>query len=961
MPVDDIDALTLTDLKRSGITEDDAKRAHIRTLSTSAIKSLLGQRNYGNQETSGYEIPYLNLDGKTPFVLDGVGNLSRIRFTGKLPVNDDGKILRYASKANVPWGIYIPVGFLDCFKAANKMDNPVLVITEGEKKAFSGVLAGLPTLGIPGVTMWHNPFYPRGEDEPINPATPVHPILLDTIAHLLNPKWSIVVLYDYDGPVTNRKVVSSMTKLSRALRHQSWYAVSVAGIPAGQDDTQKRGLDDWLLDDGLETVLSKLQYFTKVKTSMPNIIEVPSGRVPLPNSHSTHKVELAARLLFDDPESQKSQSNAETCLVMHPAFANLKPEEIRQLALDSMRWVKIAGNSLKAKLTWHAVEESSTWFIEEWDSKNFKIIHKALNSAPAAWIHRYFSLADDAFSAPQKRVAEIRGFANDGKIQELQFDAELESSKATWIDRGFRNVVDKGLEEWRKITQHQLAIDHTQVTAISHRGWLDVAHSGLIYRVYCYGKRAVIPEFDVHNKDIPRIEAVRLSKAQQDSSAAILTRGDAVKQKKWFSELLSQSPAFAGLAGFTCAAGLMDFVPEAENGIVHLFGDSSEGKTSTMQILASMLGSGDSKGRYSQIMGWRLTSNGLESPLMAHSDAPIFMDELHLLPANEDLSELLYMVANGAGKSRMKSDISERPAMRWRVQMLSNGEKSIEGSLGTHKNGTKGLQSFTGGLKVRVMDIPFDKLDLMPEPHQIPYIIENYGQSSNAEYIGKKVSAEALERAAETDCGWLWPELIGYSYHWSKNKEWNPRKAYTALSDSILNAIPKDSSNIVKRRVKHVAISLVGLIALVSILDLDKDTQEHIIQSGRDWLQGVLLAIGIGDSVSGKESDHVMIKVDEHISTHPERFIMGSLMAAGLQYGWRNNTGHVVIPVGDGLPALANSLNMDAKRLKAALLNNGWKDQPRAAPHLKTASQKMTKIRSLISVNPYFTPNSELD
>lgn len=960
MSEDTIDDLTISDFKRSGLTLADAKRAQIRSIGAAGIRTFLGQEDFG-QKTTGYIIPYLNLDGKTPFSLDGIGELSRIRFTGDLPVNSEGKTLRYLSKANTPWGIYIPVGFLECFEKANKLDNPVLVITEGEKKSYAGVLAGIPTLGLPGVTMWHNPFYPREKDEQQNPATPVHPILLDIIARLLNPKWSIVVLYDYDGPVTNRNVVSSMTKLSRALRHQSWYAVSLAGIPAGNDDSQKRGFDDWLLDAGFTAVFERLQSFTKIKIGMPYIKEVPYGRVPLPSNHATHKIEIAARLLFDDPESQKSQSNVETCLVMHPAFSSLKPDEIRQLALDSMRWVKIAGSSLKAKLTWHAVEDSSVWYIEEWDSKNFKIIHKALNSAPSAWIHRYFSLAEDAFSTPQRRVAEIRGFANDGKLQELQFDAELESSKATWIDRGFRNVVDKGLEEWRKITQHQLAVDHTQVTAISHRGWVDVAHNGLIYRVYCYGKRAVIPDFDVHSKEIPKIEAVRLSKAQQDSSAPILTRGDSVKQKKWFSELLAQSPAFAGLAGFTCAAGLMDFVPEAENGIVHLFGDSSEGKTSTMQILASMLGSGDSKGRYSQIMGWRITSNGLEAPLMARSDAPIFMDELHLLPPNEDLSELLYMIANGAGKARMKADITERPAMRWRVQMLSNGEKSIEGSLGTHKNGTKGLQTFTGGLKVRVMDIPFDKLDLMPEPQQIPYIIENYGQSSSAAEIGKKVSAEALERAAETDCGWLWPELIGYGYHWSKDKEWTPRKAFNELSDSILNNIPKDSSNIVKRRVKHVAMSLVGLMALVAILDLDKVTQEHIIKTGRDWLQGVLLAIGIGDSVSGRESDHVMMKVEEHISTHPERFIMGSLMAAGLQYGWRNNTGHVVIPVGDGLPALANSLNMDAKRLKAALLSNGWKDQPRAAPHLKTASQKMIKIRSLISVNPYFTPSGELD
>lgn len=962
-----LDAAALSDLQKSGITQEAAIDSGMYSVNHAEISVLVGMDAKTHPDGSnGYVIPYLNMDGKTPLTLDASRSIQRIRLTSATAetVRDGKKIkpLRYVSQPNTPWGVYIPNGFLDCFHAENdESDQPVLVITEGEKKALSGVLRGIPTLAIPGVSMWHNPFYPKLANEKLNPATPIHPILEDIIRNLLSPKWTILVLYDYDGPVTNRMVVNSMTTFAQALRHQLWHSVAVAGIPCGKDDLKKMGLDDWLLESGETVVRDSLISLSKNSVYMPYIQDVIIGKVPTPKQNPRSKVELAAYFLYHDAEAQKSPANAETFLALNPAFASMRMEELQQIVADSMRWVKSAGNNLNARLTWHAIADPSTWIMEEWDAKNYSILHKVLPGVPAAWIHRYFSMSDDGFNTPSRRVAEIRGFANDGKLQELQFDAEMESGKATWIEHGFRNVVDKGLEEWRRITQHQLSTTHTQVTAIVRRGWLDVAHNGYSYQVYCYGKRAVIPDPDNTSKDTPRIEAVRLSKAQQDSSAAILTRGDAAVQKKWFSELLLNSPAFSGLAGFSCAAALMEFIPEAENGIIHLFGDSSAGKTSTLQILASMLGSGDSKGRYSQIMGWRITSNGLEAPLMAHSDAPIFMDELHLLPANEDLSELLYMVANGAGKARMKADTTERAAMRWRVQMLSNGEKSVEGSLGTHKNGTKGLQTFTGGLKVRVMDIPFDKLDLMPDPEAIPYIISRYGSSSQSSSIGKKASAEALERAAETDCGWLWSEMVGFIYHWSKHSEWSPRKAYAELSDRILADIPAEASNIVKRRVKHVAAALVGLTALVAILDIPVEDQQTIIRHGRDWLQGVLLAIGIGDSVDGAESDHVILKVDEHISTHPERFIMGSMVAAGVQYGWIRNGGNVAIPVADGLPVLASSLNLDAKRLKSALLSNGWLESPIPAPHLKKANDKIKKVRTLISPNPYFSGAGDAD
>ena len=94
------------------------------------------------------------------------------------------------------------------------------------------------------------------------------------------------------------------------------------------------------------------------------------------------------------------------------------------------------------------------------------------------------------------------------------------------------------------------------------------------------------------------------------------------------------APPLLGLCGF-------------EPGGVHLRGQSSTGKTTSLRVAASVWGGPPKE----YIKSWRATSNGLEGVAAAHCDSLLILDELSQVSPKE-AGEIAYMLANGAGKAR---------------------------------------------------------------------------------------------------------------------------------------------------------------------------------------------------------------------------------------------------------------------------------------------------------------------
>ena len=85
-----------------------------------------------------------------------------------------------------------------------------------------------------------------------------------------------------------------------------------------------------------------------------------------------------------------------------------------------------------------------------------------------------------------------------------------------------------------------------------------------------------------------------------------------------------------------------------EGGGVNFFGQSSRGKTTLLQIAASVWGRGASPG---YVRAWRATANGLEGAAASANDTALVLDELGQVEARE-AAAALYSLSNGGGKVR---------------------------------------------------------------------------------------------------------------------------------------------------------------------------------------------------------------------------------------------------------------------------------------------------------------------
>jgi len=134
-----------------------------------------------------------------------------------------------------------------------------------------------------------------------------------------------------------------------------------------------------------------------------------------------------------------------------------------------------------------------------------------------------------------------------------------------------------------------------------------------------------------------------------------------------------------------------------ENAGFHLRDSSSKGKTTTVQVAASVDGDGAEKDGY--VESWRATANGLEAVCERHNDSILPLDEISQCDPHV-AAETAYLIANGQGKARMSKYVTARRRATWRTITLSNGEMS----LATHV--AQVGKRLRAGQEVRLLDIP---------------------------------------------------------------------------------------------------------------------------------------------------------------------------------------------------------------------------------------------------------------
>lgn len=155
-------------------------------------------------------------------------------------------------------------------------------------------------------------------------------------------------------------------------------------------------------------------------------------------------------------------------------------------------------------------------------------------------------------------------------------------------------------------------------------------------------------------------------------------------------------------------AGPMLARSNGESGGIHFVGDSSTGKTTAIEAACATWGGANFR------RSWRATANGMEGAAALFNDCLLALDEISECDPRE-VGAIVYALGNGRGKQRASRTGNARGVARWRVMVLSSGERTIGTTM------MEGGHRAKAGQSVRLLDIPaarrfgaFDDLHGLP-------------------------------------------------------------------------------------------------------------------------------------------------------------------------------------------------------------------------------------------------------
>lgn len=227
-----------------------------------------------------------------------------------------------------------------------------------------------------------------------------------------------------------------------------------------------------------------------------------------------------------------------------------------------------------------------------------------------------------------------------------------------------------------------------EFVAVSRTGWA-VAEENQEKLVFVFPSGATDPNY--------RYQPERLGASGGAKTAGTLT--------EWVTNVFG--PVNSNLFALyeilkSLSAPLQMFAPV--EGSEHLHGRTTTGKTTLIQIGASVWGSGadpSAASGTSYIHKWNMTANALEGLLSEHNDLPAYFDELGTY-SGHDFDKLVYNATSGAGKDAMDNSRNLKKRRTWRTFITSTGELSLINRIEENSFGRK--KTAKGGQLLRIVD-----------------------------------------------------------------------------------------------------------------------------------------------------------------------------------------------------------------------------------------------------------------
>jgi len=140
-------------------------------------------------------------------------------------------------------------------------------------------------------------------------------------------------------------------------------------------------------------------------------------------------------------------------------------------------------------------------------------------------------------------------------------------------------------------------------------------------------------------------------------------------------------------------AGPLLALMQADHAGLHLYGDSSGGKSTALRAAVSVWGSP------AMLRSWQATANGMEAAAAESNDTLLALDELGQADGR-DVGAVIYQLANGRGKGRANVQGGTRRRAHWRTVILSSGERTVN----AHMQADGGR--YQAGQAVRLINLP---------------------------------------------------------------------------------------------------------------------------------------------------------------------------------------------------------------------------------------------------------------
>jgi len=670
-----------------------------------------------------------------------------------------GKRIKYCKPPGADNVVYIPPGFAQLYNKEN-----YIIITEGEKKAAKSVQEGYPCIAIGGVWNWFDNAKRNGEKlEGLKISYRTKP--LDILLSMARER-KVVLLFDSDAQ-ENEQVRAALRVLSDALLYHTNGWVRSSWIPA-PDQTKKYGIDDYLQLPGGNADLRSL---LDVELAKPSIGLTPLFRFSYGSTRDSRPLHY---IVPNTPQGARVD--------VHQV---LKQVEVTEGENAGAVVHKIVGSTrIWVNRVVHSIDDDNTLY-------NMAYIPLASNDI------RYISGASDLINLSGRGGGEI--YSDRGAPILAKEKPAMEEFFHACQTYGVRQGVVK------------------RVQGTKRRGWIESGGELLYLMPNRVFTRTQI--FAAASRDVPLlpIESGSNDVALQD---AMRPHGDLStwRQLMLMGVLPNTIPSLyvsASVAGL-----LRHWCPDSENFIVHLYNDSSSGKTTALKAAAGVWGNPQR-----MIDMWRTTDNGLEGRCVARNDMALFLDEAGMVANDDIVKNAIYMIGNGGEKLRATRDGSERKARMFRLVTLSTGERAL----------LRGDRH--AGQEVRALEIP-------------THVTGSFWEKS----IGSAAEAERLSTQLMEHYGFAADLCIQYIIEAERKNHGIWKDVHHAFTESLRKTLASGTPPHILRRVKHYGLLLTALtVFLQGAMGLSTEDAKRYVNQVRWDISKYMLQMASDQFSSGEK------------------------------------------------------------------------------------------------------------